>query len=144
MAIREPDPPTPSGIVLAIDPGTVKCGMALVSRSPVAVLDRRIVAKDELVEAARRLLSDQPAEIVIGAGTSSEGLARELRLAFPDLPIHIVDERDTSRLARERYCREVPAHGWRRLLPAGLRFPEEPYDDFVAVILAEEFLRARP
>ena len=28
---------------------------------------------------------------------------------------------------------------WRRLIPASLRVPEIPYDDYVALILAEEY-----
>ena len=34
-----------------------------------------------------------------------------------------------------------PPRGWRRLLPVSMQMPPEPYDDYVAVILAQRFLR---
>ncbi|HEX5324794.1 MAG TPA: hypothetical protein VFW40_13485 [Capsulimonadaceae bacterium] len=133
-------------VVLAVDPGSAKCGLALVSSPPFTLLQRRIAPTQQLAEEAASLLQSYPAaEIVIGSGTGSPALIDALQKALPDRLIHKVDERDTSRHARERYCRENPARGLRRLLPAGLRSPEEPYDDYVAVLLAERFLqRSKP
>jgi hypothetical protein len=54
-----------------------------------------------------------------------------------------VDESHTSEQARRRYVNEKPAHGWRRLLPKALRTPETPYDDYVAILLAERWWRER-
>lgn len=128
--------------VLAIDPGREKCGLALVSHPPTVVLARRVVAASELVEHVRELISVHPnVEILIGRGTGSQSVANTVGAAFPDNILRLVDERDTSRRARERYCRDNPPTGLRRLLPTGLRHPETPYDDYVAIILAEEFLR---
>ena len=45
---------------------------------------------------------------------------------------------DRARLMR--FLRAHPERGWKRLLPPGLRSPDRPYDDFVAVILAERYL----
>jgi len=133
-----------SVVVLAIDPGNAKCGLALVSSPPLTIQARQIVPAQRLVEAAGVYLQAEPqAEIVIGGGTGSGPAIQALQQAFPSATVHKVDERDTSRRARERYCRENPARGLRRLLPAGLRSPEEPYDDYVAILLAEEFLRAQ-
>lgn len=128
-------------LLLAIDPGSAKCGLALVASPPPRVVERRVVAADHLVEQAGVLAGANPGiEIVIGRGTGSQVLVDSLRAALPGVVIYVVDEHETSRRARERYCRENPATGLRRLLPAGLRYPEEPYDDYVAIILAEDFL----
>lgn len=129
-------------LIIAIDPGREKCGVAVLATSPVSVLLRQVVPAADLLPRLKALLSNHAgSEIVLGRGTGSDVIAQSVRAEFPDTRLHLVEERDTSRLARARYCRETPARGWRRLLPSGLRFPEEPYDDFVAVILAEEFLR---
>jgi hypothetical protein len=55
------------------------------------------------------------------------------------LPLETVDEYNTSARARLRFVSENPAPGWRRLLPPGLRSPEVPYDDYAAILLAEDY-----
>jgi hypothetical protein len=81
--------------------------------------------------------------IVIGDGTGSKTLARAIRAAYTEQRLDVVDEFGTSLAARARYCRENPARGWKRFLPVGLRTPGEPYDDYVALILAERWLQSR-
>ncbi len=78
---------------------------------------------------------------MIGDGTGSGQVAKEIRAALPQLPLATVDERFTSEEARRLYWVENPPRGWRRLLPVSMQMPPEPYDDYVAVILAQRFLR---
>lgn len=128
--------------VLAVDPGTHKCGLALVSAPPTTVLQRSIVPRAELIGAIEQILASLAPipRLIVGDGTGSRTVAEELIAAFPGAALSLVDEYATSEEARRRYCRETPARGWRKLLPVGLRMPEEAYDDFVAVILAERWL----
>jgi RNase H-fold protein (predicted Holliday junction resolvase) len=56
------------------------------------------------------------------------------------LPIALVDERETTLLARTRYFAAHPPTGWRRFVPRGMLLPPEPIDDFAAVLIAERFL----
>ena len=56
------------------------------------------------------------------------------------LPIHLVDEYETSREARGLYFAEHPPRGWRRLVPLGLQLPERPIDDYAAILIARRFL----
>lgn len=132
--------------VLAIDPGTDKCGLALVRRSPDGELElkwRKIVARADVVQAMRELEGEHPfSMLIVGSGTGSKVLCTEIREAFPALGVLLVDERDTTLHARERYWEFNPRRGWRRLLPASLQVPPEPVDDFVAYILAERVLLA--
>jgi hypothetical protein len=55
----------------------------------------------------------------------------------------VVEERHSTERARARYYQDHPPHGWQRLLPAGLRVPSEPYDDYAAVVMAEDYLQKR-
>ena len=130
--------------VISVDPGSSKCGIAVVESPSLQVVHRDIVPTDRLVvEIGLQLRSNPSIEtLIIGSGTRSRVLARALRDAFPDIPPLVVDEHGSSRRARQRYCREIPAKGWRKLLPEGMRSPEGPYDDWVAVLLAEDYLRA--
>lgn len=132
--------------VLAIDPGTSKCGMALVQRlsSGEIVLRWKAVAPlAELIEQAHKAAEVLPYTMaIVGSGTNSRAVIDQLRSKMPALGILVVDEKDTSMHARERYWEHNPRRGWRRLLPATLQVPPEPVDDFVALILAERVLGA--
>ena len=130
--------------VLAIDPGSEKCGMARVSREDngsIEVLWRGVVPRSQVLETLKDKL--EPKElVVIGRGTGSRMLVQEVSESMPSAAVLLVDEKDTSLQARERYWEFNPRRGWRRLLPASLQVPPEPVDDFVALILAERVLLA--
>ncbi len=132
--------------VLAIDPGSSKCGMALVSRDnkgQVQLLWRQIVEASRVVEcidAARRIHAFEV--VIVGSGTKSNDVIQILRQQTVGLSILVVNEKDTTLQARERYWVNTKRRGWRRLLPATLQVPPEPIDDFAALILAERVLAA--
>ncbi len=130
--------------VLAIDPGSSKCGLALVQRKPneeVELLWRKIVPTEQMEGAVEEAMTVKPySMIIIGSGTRSKEVVQRVRDLLPSVGILVVDERDTTMMARERYWIHNPRRGWRRLLPATLQLPPEPVDDFVALILAERVL----
>lgn len=130
--------------MLAIDPGRSKCGMALVrrvSKTKVEVVWRAVVPRENLLQHVNQALSLAAFQmIIVGGGTQSNSVVAEIREEVPSLGILVVDERDTSLHARERYWEHNPRRGWRRLLPATLQVPPEPIDDFAALILAERVL----
>lgn len=130
--------------VLAIDPGSGKCGLALVRRdakSNIELLWRAVVPRDQLVEKLREAFAVAPYQMVIvGGSTQSRAVVNEVREAMPSMATLVVDEKDTSMHARERYWTHNRRRGWRRLVPATLQVPPEPVDDFAALILAERVL----
>lgn len=137
---------SPPRTVLAIDPGSSKCGMALVrrdERGKLALLWRTIVPPSELCaklkEAAEVCAFDM---VILGSGTRSKDVQHTIRSYSPSLGILVVDERDTTLQARERYWEHNKRRGWRKFLPATLQTPPEPVDDFVAYILAERVLHS--
>ncbi|MGH2373450.1 MAG: hypothetical protein ACRDIC_08250 [bacterium] len=132
-------------VVLAIDPGRDKCGVAVAEAG--GVRDRAVVAPEalpDLVRAWHRRYG--VTDIVIGNRTASGEVAQMLRGIVP-LPVRAVDEAGTTLRARARYFDEHPPQGWRRLIPRGLLTPPEPYDDYAAALLAEaalgEFAKVR-
>jgi RNase H-fold protein (predicted Holliday junction resolvase) len=128
--------------LLAIDPGRAKCGLAVMF-GPEAphCLERAVVETERLTLAVADILRRHPTiqKIIIGGGTNSATLRRALENMFSHLPLETVDEYNTSARARLRFVSENPAPGWRRLLPPGLRSPEVPYDDYAAILLAEDY-----
>jgi RNase H-fold protein (predicted Holliday junction resolvase) len=125
--------------ILGIDPGTRKCGYALVTAAGAAPLELGIVPTEGLGETLRGLAARHAIRaIALGGGTHAapvRAVAEELAI-----PIRIVDERETTLLARRRYFAVHPPRGWRRLVPRGMLLPPRPIDDFAAVLIAERLL----
>lgn len=129
----------PAPVVMAIDPGRRKAGVAVVERGG-QVLYRAVLTVQELESQLPELCARfRPRAVVVGGGTGWRVVQPLLRPIAAEVPVHVVDESYTSEQARRRYLRENPPRGWRRLLPAWLRTPDQPYDDYVAIILAERY-----
>lgn len=130
--------------VLSIDPGTHKCGMALVSRSKgnkLELLWRAIVPTESVVVKLHEAYSVKDFQLVIlGNSTGSKQVKASIREELPSLGLLLIDESDTTMQARERYWEYHPRRGWRKILPATLQNPPVPIDDFAALVLAERVL----
>ena len=129
-----------SGTVLGVDPGTAKCGLAVVSAQGVAVY-RAVVAIAELPEAladlGRRFLLGQ---VALGNRTGSGPVQAALRAALPQIGVALVGEHRSTEEARRLYWEYHPPRGWRRLVPRGLLLPPEPLDAYAAEIVARRWL----
>jgi hypothetical protein len=129
--------------VLAVDPGRDKCGLAVAT--PEAILFRAIVPTAEIGLTCHYLLARHPAALVlVGDATGSAPVAQAIRAANPQATLQLVPEAHTSLQARRRYFRDNPADWWQKLIPAGMRLPPRPVDDYAAVLLAERFFSAQP
>lgn len=128
--------------VLGIDPGTRKVGFAIVQDADSPALARGIEPVESLLDRVRPLLESHPvAAVALGSGTNVNRLAQILRAL--DVPVHVIDESDTTYRARALYFAEHPPTGWRRLLPLGLQVPPGPIDDYAAMLIARRYLARR-
>jgi len=126
--------------VLGIDPGTRKCGYAAVFALGAPPLELGIVPTEELRERISELVARLPLRAVaLGGGTHTAAVASLLETV--GLPVRVIDERETTLLARRRYFEVNPPKGWRRLVPRGMLLPPRPIDDFAALLIAERLLR---
>jgi RNase H-fold protein (predicted Holliday junction resolvase) len=127
--------------VLGLDPGTRKCGYALVVDGAPPALG--IVPLADLRERLRALVAEHPVEMAaVGKGTNAAvvaAIAAEL-----GLPVTLVDEYATTLRARARFFRDHPPRGLRRLIPRGMLLPDRPIDDYAALLIAERFLTPSP
>lgn len=130
--------------VLAIDPGTEKCGLALVKRvseKKLELLYRSIAPIEHLKAMIHSAYAvEKFSLILVGSGTGSKRVLHIIRENFASMGILILDEKNTTLFARERYWEHNPRRGWRKLVPSSLQVPPVPIDDFAAFVLAERVL----
>lgn len=130
-------------VVLAIDPGRFKCGVAVVEKTPGGnrgILYKSVVEANGIIAVVKDIASSySPDIILIGDGTSGTATFKSIE-SLQIASVKLVDEKYTSQLARGRYFEENPPRGLRRLIPTSLQTPPCPIDDYVAVILAERYL----
>jgi RNase H-fold protein (predicted Holliday junction resolvase) len=128
-----------TGRILGIDPGTRKAGFAVLSSDAATVFALGIETVETLLDRAKRLISEHEiTAVALGTGTNAEALGDQLRSL--GLPVHLVDERETTLRARALYFKDHPPKGWRRLIPLGMQLPPRPIDDYAAVLIARRHL----
>jgi len=124
--------------VIGVDPGRIKAGYALLDDAG-AVVAAGIEPLGRLDGCLRELLSRRPVRAIALGDATNAGPVRKV-LEGLGVPIHLVDERETSRFARGLYFTDHPPRGWRRLIPLGLQLPARPVDDYAAILIARRFL----
>lgn len=126
-------------VILAIDPGRIKCGIAVVDHQ-LNLLEGHVVLREQLIDDLKTFVSKYNIQdIAVGSGTNSEKIIREISDELVELRITIVPEKDTTMLARKRYFEFFPPRGLLRYIPISLRIPPCPYDEFAAMVIAERF-----
>ena len=128
-------------IVLGVDPGTQKAGLAVLGApADAAPLWLGIVPLAELLERVAAVCAQfGVSAIALGQGTHAGTVAQMLERIR--VPVHFVDERETTLLARALYFADHPPRGWRRLLPLGMQLPPRPIDDYAALLIARRYVR---
>jgi RNase H-fold protein (predicted Holliday junction resolvase) len=130
-------------MLLGVDPGTRKCGYAILERMGAQPLALGIVPLPEFGAALDALRTGFPIDMVaIGEGTNASVVSAVVQAT--GLPFALVDERETTLRARSRYFNDHPPRGWRRLVPRGMLLPERPIDDYAALLIAERYLQRTP
>ena len=138
-----------TGCVVAVDPGRAKCGVAVVSPRPghprPLVHWRGVEPTGSVVDRVAELVAAwNPGVVLVGDGTQGRSVMRGLRMRLEGtVPVVAVPEENTSRRARERVVRDSLPKGIARLVPRGMRVPNQPWDDVVAILLAEDWFAAR-
>ena len=132
---------TTNEYLLGIDPGSFKTGVARLT--PYGdVLSAVWVETKTLKEALMQLCADcgLPQSVIIGDGTNTKPVHKVLGEVFKGLPVIEVDEKHSTEEARTLYWQLNKPHGWRALLPEGLRVPPEPLDGYAAAVLVKRYI----
>jgi RNase H-fold protein (predicted Holliday junction resolvase) len=129
-------------VTLGIDPGTRKCGFAVVERCGAPPVALGVVPLEGFAQRLDELRRQYAFDIVaIGRGTNAATIVAAVERA--GLPLVLVDEYETTLRARARFFADHPPRGWRRLVPRGMLLPDRPIDDYAALLIAERYLEQR-
>jgi RNase H-fold protein (predicted Holliday junction resolvase) len=132
----------PERIVLSVDPGREKCGVAVVDREQGALWHQVVNSENLLASVAEQLHKFDCRTLVLGNQTASAAVRESLQPLLDRVSareIVFIDERGSTEEARSRYWQAHPPSGWRRFLPLGLLVPPCAIDDFAAIILGERY-----
>ena len=128
-------------IIIAIDPGTKKCGYA-VADSNLSILQREVISTDKIVEIITDSLNIYKIDkIILGNGTNYKNIEESLKNHFSKLKIVLIEEEFSTLEARKKYFEAHPPRGIFKFIPLSLRVPPGHYDDFAAILLAEKYFK---
>ena len=128
-------PPARRTVIIGIDPGRSKCGLAVVyddgARKTLAVVPTPELA--DRIEGEVR--ASQVRAICIGHATGSDSIVALCASRWPSIPRRVVDETNTTLEARRLYYVDHPPKGLWRFIPRGLLVPNEPLDAYAALLI---------
>ncbi len=129
-------------MILGFDPGKDKCGIAIIGNER-QLYYHEVVASVDAIAIFKSLLQQFPIEtLVMGNQTTAKSWKEKLEAQLPTtISLIMVDERNSTLEARDRYWQMYPAKGFNRLLPEGMRLPPRPIDDIVAILLIERYFK---
>ena len=132
-----------ANLILAIDPGREKCGLAVVDRRE-GLKHKEIIPTDKLQPVVEVLVDKYNiTQLVIGDRTTSREAQKLLSVVTAKqggkVAIALVNEHRSTDEARGLYWRAHPPKGFKRLIPLGLQAPPCPVDDYVALLLAQRY-----
>ena len=128
-------------MILGFDPGRDKCGVAVMETNR-QIHFHQVVESTEAIAIVKQLCQQFPIElIVMGNQTTAKSWQQKIESSLSlAKPIVMVDERNSSLEARDRYWEMYPPKGLTKLIPQGMRLPPRPVDDIVAILLIERYL----
>jgi RNase H-fold protein (predicted Holliday junction resolvase) len=132
-------------MILAIDPGSEKTGIAVV-HDDGSLAVKSIIPTMDLRTSVERLYEQYNfSHIVMGDGTNHKHLQpvveEWIAQTHHQVGFSLINEKYTTVEGRKLYLKLTPRHGWHRLLPLALQYPSEPVDDFVAWIIGQRYVQ---
>jgi len=124
--------------LISIDPGKCKCGLVLVDINKKKV-DQAVVLNTEYLPKYVRNLTilKNISKVIIGNGTTSTENIKKLEFIKKDLII--VEEKNTTYRAKERFFELFPIMGLKVLLPRELFIINKNLDALSALIILEDY-----
>lgn len=127
-------------IILGLDPGRDKCGVAVMNDSCLIIYHQVIDSNRTISKIAELVKLHDVNFVVMGDGTTSQIWRQKINSTLPSMTVIAVNEANSTLEARERYWIMYPPTKLKRLIPRSLLIPPRPVDDIVAILLIERYL----
>ena len=130
-------------MILGLDPGRDKCGLAVMKQTK-QIVAHFIVDSNQTVSTIQQLCKEYNIDlIVMGDGTTSKYWYHKIKSSLTNkISIVTINESNSTLEARDRYWLMHPPQGFQRIIPQGFRVPPCPVDDIVAILLIERYFRS--
>ena len=127
---------------ISIDPGKSKCGLVLVDINEKKINQAIILRTELLVEHVRNLkASEEITKVIIGNGTTSKEKIDDFQFIKKDLIV--VEEKNTTYRAKERYFELFPITGLGILIPREIFIFNKNLDAIAALIILEDYCKSK-
>lgn len=131
-------------MILAIDPGTIKSGIAIIENDGKLVM-KTIIATENLEKEIITLLTKYLVHVIVsGNGTNHKAVKKRLTELLKaeniSLSIELVNEKYTTEMGEKLYWKDHKPKGWKRIIPEGFRTVPVPIDDYVAWIIGNIYI----
>lgn len=131
-------------MILAIDPGTIKSGIAIIENDGQLVM-KTIIATENLEKEIIALLAKYLVHVIVsGNGTNHKAVKKRLTELLKaeniSLSIELVNEKYTTEMGEKWYWKDHNPKGWKRIIPEGFRTVPVPIDDYVAWIIGNIYI----
>lgn len=132
-----------SSMILGFDPGRDKCGVAIADNKG-NIYYHEVIESSQAISTLNHLIQQfSIILLVMGNQTTSKQWKKQVESELlVSIPITLIDERNSTLEARDRYWEMYPPQGLMRLLPKGMRNPPRPIDDIVAILLIERYFKS--
>ncbi|MCK9474987.1 MAG: pre-16S rRNA-processing nuclease YqgF [Candidatus Muirbacterium halophilum] len=127
-------------IYIFIDPGSKKFGWAIYKND--VLLEHCFYKKEDFKDFIISYMEKyKEIQIIIGDGTSHKYYCNIIKTDFSDIKIDLINEKYSTEQARKLYFKHNPPKGWKKFIPKSCLVPNEEYDDYTAMILAERYFK---
>ena len=123
---------------ISIDPGKYKCGLIFADFKSKIVLKALVIKSRYLVQNIKTCIgTDNNIKVLIGNGTTSNYHVKSL--GFLENNLTIVEEKNTTFRAKERYFEIFPIKGIKRFLPRDVFLQNINLDAISALVISVSY-----
>ncbi len=128
--------------VIAIDPGTAKCGLVVADFNQKKVSQAMVIKSNYLLTFVKKIQQeDDKVQFLIGNGTSSQKYINVLKKMIPNLII--AEEKNSTYKAKIRFFEIFPLKGLKKFLPRELFLLNKNLDALAALIIMEDYFNCK-
>ena len=127
---------------IAIDPGVSKCGVISADFKEKKVIQAEVIESNSLLKyIKKKYQKENDLQFLIGNGTSSSYFIKELNQLLPNLVI--VEEKNSTYRAKQRYFEIFPLKGLKCFLPREIFLLNKNLDALAALIIMEDYFKCK-